>query len=163
MKLFLSALLALTLTACTTTKIDPVTGQPVTAYDPVKTADVKAALEVPVKSVIRRIIKNSPQHSAEIAAYFRGCGLVLCNMAESGQVDPTSFVAGLERVLPTGLGESAQEAIDAKNVLVALYKTYWNDRFRAELPPDQWPYHVADFFCTAIDGALKDAGQPGVK
>lgn len=154
------ALLAGGLTGCKTRQPDGTV-----VFDPVKTQNVKDALQAPIERAAARIIVNSPQHSAEIAKYFAAVGLVFCEMKDSGQFDPTTLLAGLDRALPANVGsdETFQYLLDFKSAAAALYKQFWNDRFRAELPPDQWPYQVADLFCASIDQALKDAGQPGIR
>jgi hypothetical protein len=156
--------LSMCLTGCTTAQTQP-DGTVAQVYDPVKTQAVKDALQAPLQSATRRIIMNSPQHSEEIARYFRSVGAVFCAMKDSGQFDPTTLVAGLDKALPPQLAneELAQYLLDFKVTASALYNQFWNDRFRAELPADQWPYQVADLFCASIDQGLKDAGQPGVR
>jgi hypothetical protein len=56
-----------------------------------------------------------------------------------------------------------QIAIDVKNAVIAIYKIYYGDRFKAELPPDGWVRNVADVLCVSIDQGLKDAGKIGCK
>jgi hypothetical protein len=148
------------LTGCSTTKPD---GTKVP--DPAKTQQVKDALEPIVRIPVRRIIMNSPQHSAEIALYFRSIGGIFCKMAADKQFDPTTLTAALQGLIPPNslANEDVQALLDFKVALEKLYKLYWNDKLRAELPPDGWLVAVCDYFCVAIDNGLKDAGQPGTK
>lgn len=146
-------LLATLLLGCKTTGV----------YDPVKTEQVKAAVTPVIASVVRRVIVNSPQHSDEIALYLRAVGSVFCSASASGSLGPEQVLAALDAAtagLQTGV---EPEIIDAKNVLLALYRINYADRFKAELPADQWPKNVADVICAAIDQGLKDAGKPGVR
>ncbi len=147
-------------TGCTTTTADGTR-----VYDPVKTENVKAALQAPLERATARIIVNSPQHSDEIAKYFSAVGLVFCEMKDSGRLDPTTLLAGLDKALPANIADNEvfQYLLDFKSTAAALYKQFWNDRFHAELPADQWPYQVADLFCQSIDQGLKDAGKPGIR
>lgn len=158
-KCLLSCLLIcclLVFTACKS--INPTTG--VREYDPVKTESVKAALEVPVKGGIRRSILNSPQHSDEIANYFRSVGSVFCKMQTTAQFEPSTLIDELNKFKIPQLEN--QIVADVKDAMVAIYRILYAQRFTAELSPEKWPYHVADFFCKAINTALIDAGKPGV-
>jgi len=143
--------------------VNPTTGQP--EYNPALTQQVKDALEPAVRLPVRRVIMNSPQHSAEIATYFRGIAQVFCKMKEDKSFNPTTLTANLQSILPPKLTnkEAVQTLLDLKVSVESLYKIYWNDRFSAELPEEGWMYNVADFFCSAIDNGLKDAGQAGAK
>ena len=150
------ACLSLASTGCTT--VNPATGQ--AQFDPVKTEDVKAALEVPVVSAIRRTILNSPQHALEISTYFRSLGKIFCSMEATTNFSPATLMAQADALLSPRLKESY--LIEIKDSIVLLYKLNYNKRFTAELPPDQWAYQTSSFFCAAIDRGLKTAGQPGV-
>jgi hypothetical protein len=138
-------------------------GEPTRIYDPVKTQQVKDAVTPVVASVVRRVINNSPQHADEIARYFHAVGAVFCSASETGQLGPEQVLDAMDAAtaeLQAGLDD---EIIDGKNLLMALYKINYGDRFKAELPPDQWPRNVADVICDSIDRGLKDAGKPGVR
>lgn len=157
-KLFaLVAVSALVLSACKS--FNPATGQP--EYDPVKTAQVKAAVVVPVTSAIRRVILNSPAHSDELAAYFRSVGTVFCKMRDTGNFSPEYLVDEVNKVVSPSIGDNVYA--DIKNAAVAIYKISYAQRANAELPPDKWPYSVADVLCSGIDTGLRDAGKPGVR
>ncbi len=137
--------------------------RPARVYDPVKTQQVKDAVAPVIGSIVRRVINNSPQHAAEIASYFHAVGAVFCSASQTGQLGPEQVLAALDAAtseLQAGLDD---EIIDGKNLLLALYKINYGDRFKAELPPDQWPKNVADVICESIDRGLKDAGKPGVR
>jgi len=152
--------LSLGLTGCTTTGPD---GTKVP--DPVQTQQVKDALQPLVRIPVRRIIMNSPQHSDEIAKYFRATGGVFCNMVIEKQFDPTTMTRLLQAVAVPANGISnsdVQALLDFKVALENLYRIYWNDRLRASLPPDGWMAAVSEFFCTAIGNGLIDAGKPGI-
>lgn len=134
-------------------------------FDPIKTEQVKTVMEPLVRIPVRRTIMNSPQHADEIGNYYRGMAHVFCQMAVNKQFDPITLTSGFNEIIkPKGLRDAdIQTLLDFKVALEQLYRTYWNDRFRAELPSEGWMYNVADFFCTAIDNGLKDAGQAGAK
>lgn len=157
------ALCALALTGCKTTRIDPTTGQTTKEFDPVKTAQIKAALEPIGSSAVRRVIKNSPEHSAEIAGYFRAVGSAFCQMSEKGDFDPAYLVGAVDTATAKLQEHVPGEAIEIKNALIACYKIGYEGRFRAELPADQWPKNVADLICACIDQGLKDTGRPGAR
>jgi hypothetical protein len=130
-------------------------------FDPVKTETVKNALQGPLQETVTRIIKNSPQHSAQIGNYFRAVGSVFCKMRDTGTFDSTFLIAELDKAtagLQSGLDPLA---ITAKNTAIGLYTVFYAQRTRAELPPDKFAWNLADLFCKAINTGLKDAGQPG--
>ena len=134
----------------------------VKAYDPVKTEQVKAAIEPVLSSVVRRVVNNSPQHGDEIAGYMRAAGGVFKSAAETGSLGPEQLIAAMDAAT-AGLQDSVDpEIIDGKNALLSLYRILYGDRFKAELPPDQWPRHVADVIAGGIDQGLKDAGKLGI-
>lgn len=147
----------LLLTGCTI--LNPITGKK--EYDPIRTEQVKAALEPVAAGAIRRIIFNSPQHSDQIAEYFRSIGKIFCQMDASGEFSPETLIAEVDKLTAPLIGDVY--IIDIKNALLALYRINYADRFRAELPPDKWPRQIASLFCGAIDRGLKDAGKPGSK
>lgn len=149
-------------TGCTTTTTDA-NGVKIKVYDPVKTQQVKDAIAPVISSVVRRVVLNSPQHSDEIAGYFRAVGGVFCSASASGQLGPEQVVAALDAATVRLQQGVEPEIIDGKNLLLALYKINYGDRFKAELPPDKWPKNVADIICDSIHQGLKDAGKPGVK
>lgn len=131
-------------------------------YDPVKSAQVVAALTVPVQETVRRVIVNSPQHSDEIAAYFRAVGNVFCRMEATGQFTPDQLIAEVEKATQPLQTKVDPLAITVKNTAVALYTIFYSQRHTAQLSPEKWPAHVAKLFCTAIDVGLTDAGKGGV-
>lgn len=167
LKLTLPVMLAVGLLAlllgsgCTTTTYDPVTGWPVKTFDPVKTEKVKAALELPITGGIRRVINNSPNHSAEIGAYFAAVGRVFCSMQEQKAFDPLYLVGEINAIATPDIND--ETILDIKDSLISLYRIFYADRFRAELSPEKWPYHVADLMCQSIDTALLNTGQPGIR
>ena len=140
--------------------VNPQTG--VKEYDPVKTDQVVAALEPIGASAIRRVLKNSPEHSDEIAGYMRSVGMVFYRMESTGEFDPAYVIAELDQIGSPYIPEDLDYVVDIKNALLALYKINYGDRFRAELPPDQWPRQVARLICSSINDGLKDAGKPKI-
>ena len=130
--LFTASLLVLP--ACKST--DPTTGEK--KFDPVKTEQVKAAIEPLVAGGVRRVIANSPQHADDIASYFRNLGTVFCKMRDSGQFSPDYLVAEADKATAPLQAKVDQYAIDLKNGVLSLYRIFYADRLRAELPPDKW-------------------------
>lgn len=144
-------------TGCKST--NPTTGQ--REYDPVKTEQVKAAIEPIAAGAIRRVIENSPQHADEIATYLRSVGRIFCAMETNGNFSAEFLITEADKLTAPLLKDNY--VVDIKNAILALYRINYADRFKAELPPDKWPRHVASLFCASIDRGLKDAGKPGVK
>lgn len=150
---------SLALVACKST--NPATGKK--EYDPVKTEQVKAAVEPILASGVRRVLANNPEHGDEIAGYMRSVGYVFLSASESGELGPEQIIEAADRAT-AGLQNGVDPAIiDGKNALIALYRILYGDRFKAELPPDKWPKHVADVIAQAVDQGLKDAGKPGLR
>lgn len=136
----------------------------VTTIDPAKLEKVKSAVDPVASSALRRAIKNSPQHAAEISAYARALGGVCCDAVASGSVSPGAIVAAGDRATANlQLANIPPEIIDAKNGLFALYLILWDDNLTIALPHNKWPVAVLGIFCDSIDRALKDSGQAGVK
>ena len=155
----LATALMASITACKTT--DPVSGE--RRFDPVKTEQVKASIEPVISSVVRRVIDNSPENSDAIATYLRAVGGVFCSASASGALGPEEIINAADMATSGLQGGVEPEIIDAKNVLIALYKLNYGDRFRATLPADMWPKNVADVLCAAINQGLIDAGKAGVQ
>lgn len=136
--------------------VNPTTGKK--EFDPVKTEQVKAALEPVVTSAVRRMIQNSPEHREEIIRYLQGIGNIFCHMAETRTVDPVYLVNQADALTATYQAKLPDWALDVKNAVVALYKIQYANRHSAELSAEQWPVHVADLCCQSIRQALKDVG-----
>lgn len=128
--------------------------------DPAKLSQIESALEPVVAGAARRVLKNSPQHSDEIALYLRSVGSVFCDMQASGRFEPAYLIDAADKIATPNLPDDY--VIDMKNAAIAVYKIAWGDRFTAELPPDQWPGEVCKLICGSIDTGLKDSGKPGV-
>lgn len=161
--LLLIPFLLIGFTGCTTTQVDPVTGLPVKTYDPVKTQQVKDAVQPVLSSAVRRVLENNPTKKAEIAEYFKAVAAPFCVIGTTGVVDLTLLQASLESITAKYQGKVDPLAIDVKNSALSLFKVYYGDRFKAELPPDAWTRNIADLVCVSVDQGLKDAGLPGVK
>ena len=155
----IAAFIATTGCKTTTTVVSDGKTNVVTQFDPVKTAQVKAAIEPVVAGAIRRVIKNSPQHSVEIGDYMRAVGYAFCTMRSQTNASPELLITMLDTLVAPKIQEDY--IIDIKNAAVSIYKINYGQRFQAELPPDKWPYQVADLLCTSIDTGLKDSGLPG--
>ncbi len=125
--------------------------------DPAKLSQVESALEPVVAGATRRVLKNSPQHSDEIALYLRSVGTVFCDMQASGRFEPAYLIDAVDKIATPQLEDDY--VIDIKNAAIAVYKIAWGDRFTAELPPDQWPAEVCKLICNSINTGLKDAGR----
>lgn len=154
MKSLASIICILLLAGCTTNK----------QYDAQNTENVKAALTPVMASVVHRVIENSPEHSEQIAAYMRAVGKVCCEAQSTGQIGPYSLIYAVDAATAPLLAEGVSpDIIDAKNVLLALYRIQYADRYNAELSPEKWPYHVLALICDSVDQGLKDAGKAGCK
>lgn len=146
------------LTGCKTTN-----SSGVKVFDPVKTEQVKAAVEPFVASIARRILLNNPKQAAEIGNYMRAVGGVFCDASSSGQLSPDQIITAIDGATANLQNGADPLVIDGKNLIITIYRIAYGERFKAELPADQWPKNVADVLCAAIDQGLKDAGQAGVK
>jgi hypothetical protein len=138
--------------------VDPVTGAQV--YDPIKTQRAKAIFEPVIKTPLRAVLLNSPEHAPEIATYFRGIGGVFCAMAVQRQFAPEFLVDAVNSLATPKLKDPYVFIV--KDAIIAGYKLLYADRGRVTLDEASWMLHVSDFACTTIDTALRDAGQQGV-
>lgn len=131
-------------------------------YDPVRTEQVKAALQPAVSTAITAILtKDKPEKAQEIAAYFRAIGGIFCEMARTKTFSPSFLVAEINKIFDEHVkGEIIVIAV--KNSLVSLYTIFYEARHRAELSEQEWPFHVSDLFCKSIGQGLVDAGLPGI-
>lgn len=147
------------ITGCTTTTVGT---NVVVVIDQQKLADVQAALDPVLSSVLRRVIKNSPQHSVEIAGYARAVGRAFLQIKTSHTFSPADVINVVNN-LTSGLQAGVpDEIIDAKNAAIAIYKILWNDKLTTTVPLDGWMDAVSNTFINVINQALIDAGQPGV-
>lgn len=151
------------LPGCTSSSVDPATGQTTSQYDPIKTQQVKDALAPAVSSPIRRIIANNPAKRDAIASYMRATATPFCQIANTGNVDLNVLTMVLDQATAEFQAKIDPTAIDVKNTVLALFKIYYNERFKAELPADGWTRNIADVICKAIDQGLKDSGLPGTQ
>lgn len=148
---FVSALIA----GCTS--INPNTGQ--SEYDAVKTAQVKDAIQPVVSGVVRRVAKQNP----DTAPFFRLAAQTFARMRDDKKFAPSYFIEAMDKAArEQGWYRSDDEwiqlAFDAKNVIIGLYEAFYDSRLSADLPEDQFLFHLADFVSNSIDQGLKDAG-----
>lgn len=157
--LLVIAFVALAFPACST--LNPLTG--VLEYDPVKTEQVKAAIEPFVTAALgSAIAKNGVKHP-ELAEYYRSVGRVFCKMEATSTFSVDFLVEEINKLATPALAKSDPLVLLAKDAAIALYRINYAARHRAELPADKWPAHVAGLLCNGIDTALLNAGLPGVK
>ncbi len=134
----------------------------VVVIDQQKLADVKAALDPVLASVLRRVILNSPDHAVEIAGYARSVGRAFVQIQTSRTFSPADVIKVVND-LTTGLQAGLPgEVIDAKNAAIALYKILWNDKLMVSIPNGGWMDAVSSVFEEVINQALVDSGQPGL-
>jgi hypothetical protein len=129
--------------------------------DPVKLSQIEKALEPVVAGATRRVLKNSPQHSDEIALYLRSVGTIFCDMEASGQFAPEYLIDAADSLVAPNLDDDY--VIDIKNTVIAIYKIAWGDRFTAELPAAEWSGQICKLICGSIDQGLKDSGKAGTR
>ena len=134
----------------------------VKVVDPVRIQQAQAVIEPAAASVLRRAIQRSPQHAQEIGDYARAIGGIFCNMLANSNFS-VEYVVDAANKATDRLTFKSDEVLDAKNAAVALYKVFAADQLVWQLPDNQWLKSICGVFCNAIDTALKDAGQAGVK
>lgn len=162
----LLAILLLAHSGCMTTYVPDATGTNYTAVqviDPVKLANISAAIEPAASAVLRRAMINSPQHAPQIVLYATAIGRIFCQAQQTQQFSPLLLIAQADVATLTLQTNLPPEVIDAKNAALAIYKIAFNEKLTVTVPTNGWPYAVCGIFCDSIDRALKDAGQPGVK
>jgi len=166
--LILAALCVAAFTGCKTTQVVTNPDGSVTTnrvVDVAKTEQVKDAAEAITGMAFRRILGQFPTEAETISKYAAAAGNVLCEMNRTQQFDPFVLEAGLSRiVLPRIQDEDARLwVLDARDAIVMVYKSFYRQRFTAELPANEWPGAVAEVLCNSIDRALIDSGRTGVK
>lgn len=121
--------------------------------DQATTEQVKAAIELPLASAVRRVILNNPEHKVELGNYFKGVRDGFCKVKE-GQFTLQDLITQLDALTPP---ISDQTALDGKNLAVALLRI-WAARNPINVTPQEWLGQVADTACRAIGQGITDAG-----
>lgn len=130
--------------------------------DIVKVDQAKALIEPVAAGALRRALQNSPEHAPKLAQYAASVAGVFCTMTLSNSFQPEFLIAEVDKFADPELAKIGDGyLVDIKNTAIGLYKVFYGDRFRAEVPPDQWLHLVCEFFCDAITQGLTDAGYPG--
>lgn len=143
-------------TGCTT--FNPGTGH--NEYDPVKTSQVKQALKGGVSTTITALLLK--EKNDDVANYLRSIGTVFCQMRNTGEFSPSFLIGQIDKIVNDKVRQNVV-VIALKNTVISLYSIFFEQRHHAELPPDKWPYHLADLFCQSIHQGLVDAGKTGVE
>lgn len=138
--------------------LNPNTGQ--VEFDPVKTEQVKAAIEPVVSSAVRRVVIDNP----ETAQYFQQAVDVFVQMRDTQQFSPEYLVLALDKAAEkedwfSKLDpEVAGYVLDAKNLMIALYRINFADAGRADLSPEKFAWNLLDVLASGVGQGLKDAG-----
>lgn len=130
-------------------------------YDPIKTADVKAAIRPLIVLGADEAFRAVKDKDA-LAEALRGLGHVFLDMKRTGTFSPDFLVSELDARTERLQAKLDHRWIAIKEGVIALYSVAYNHRADAELSPERWPWHVADILSAAIDAALKNAGKPGL-
>lgn len=133
-------------TGCTT--LNPATGQQ--EYDPVKTAKVREIIKPVISEATYQGLKETPQ----LRIYFSQVRDVICAMRDKKQFDPEMLVASLNNVITTtGFVDNPWARIGLHS-LTSMYRIYWVDRGRADLPEDKYLWNILDVMCDGINQGL---------
>lgn len=159
----LSALLSIGSGCTSIPQVDSVTGltNRVTVIDTNKLALVEQSVKTVGSAVFIKAIKNSPQHSVQIANYVRAIGSTFCQVQVSRQFSPATVFPALEAATAQFQADVPAEVIIAKNGIKTIYQILWNDWLTVAVPQDKWPAAVCQVICNLIDQSLTDAGLPG--
>lgn len=136
---------------CTTT--DPTTGQ--TQFDPVKTEKVREAIKPVAASAVRRVIESN-RTSVE---YFKRTSDVICQLAADKKFEPSVVVDAINKVVDDMGLIKDENILDAKNLLIALYKINYADRLNADLPEQSFAWNLLDVLCSSIKQGIEDAAR----
>lgn len=162
----LAATLLLSMTACkTTSTVDPTTGltNTVKTVDPVRLTQIRDIIEPGAASVLRRTIQRSPQHAQEIKDYAGAVSSIFCQMQQSGNFSVDSLIAAADKATSrlqsnaSGNADWTADLVDAKGVLIGVYKAAAADDLTWKLPDNVWLQQISALICNAITQAL--AGQ----
>jgi hypothetical protein len=134
----------------------------VKVVDPIKLNKVAQTLQPLLSTVITRAIRNSPEHSAQIANYVRALGTAFYYVRSSQRFSPAEVLSAVDGATAGLQANVPQDIIDAKNAALSLYNVLLDDKLTVEVPANGWPMAIVNAFYNAIDIGLKDAGQNGI-
>lgn len=151
----IAAILSLFLCTLAFGKIEPVV---TTNHLPVTLKSVKDCVTLVATHSVCRAIQTSPvEYSDAVATYFRELSKVFCDMQKNGNYTPDNLESEVKKLLPPLVTDSYMQA--TRVAILSIYKLAYEDRLRAEIPPDRWLSQVSLLFCEAIREGLKDAGR----
>jgi hypothetical protein len=153
--LLLAFAMAFAAVGCYTT--NPTTGEQ--EFDEVRTGNVKIAFTVFAQSSLRRVlVKNHADHP-NVIRYMTYVSTTLCELRDEGALDPAIIIRRLNQGLAAEDAFSGVpgEVIDVKNLALALYQSFYNQRHRAELDPEKFAWNVLDVMCQSIEQGTFDA------
>lgn len=159
----LSAILSIGSGCKSVSQVDPVTGftNTVTVIDTNKLALAEQSLQTIGSAVFIKAIKNSPQHSVQIANFVRAIGNTFCQVHARRQFSPATVFPALEAATAQFQIGVPEEVIITKNGIKTIYQILWNDHLTISVPDGKWPAAVCQVICRVINQSLLDAGLPG--
>lgn len=132
---------------CGCSTFNPDTGQK--EFDPVKTHKVRAALKPAISTVVLGTIIHNP----EAREPFGKAAVHICKMRDSGEVNLTQLKEAVNSELAPLLRNDLVVA-GTINTVFSLIEINFADRFRADLPEEEFVWNMLDVLCEAITQAV---------
>lgn len=115
-------------------------------FDPVKTAQIEAAVNPIAAAAVRAAAMSHPQY----VPYIKAVGSVFCKIEAGGQFKPADVLAEINKLVPPA---KDPVLLAARDSLTSLYAFFFNKQV-VDVSPEKWPGVLAKIVCTAIDSGL---------
>ena len=141
------ALSVLTLSGCALFK-DKSTGK----LDPIRLQQVSDVVRPVAISAVTRVVKKNP----EVGKYFDSFSGIFCSMAKNKEFSLEYLVRETDKLTSSYIGN--QDLLDAKNIILSIYKIYFVQSVKADVSQDVFLLALSNFFCDSIRQGLTDSG-----
>jgi hypothetical protein len=141
-------------TGCTT--YNPDTGQK--EYDPIRTEQVKAAIEGVAVVAVRRVLDDTHEKSPNVLLYLQQSADFVCLMKTEKKFSPEFLIDGLNK----GLADTFQNQgvdpliLDLKELLISIYKINYASRLNADLNEEGFLLNMLDVLCNSMNRGIAD-------
>jgi hypothetical protein len=141
-------------TGCSTT--NSTTGE--REFDPVRTEQVKAAIQGVTVVAVRRVLDETHEGSPKVIAYLQQSAGLICKMRDERKFSPVFLIDGLN----AGLADTFQNqgvdpmVLDLKELIVTLYKLNYASKGGADLDEEKFVWNLLDVLCNSINQGVAD-------
>lgn len=152
-RIFLIPILAFAIALVGCKTLNPETGEK--EFDPVKTAQVRAAIKPAVSTLVTSVIINNPTS----LQYFQVAGTNICKLRDDHAVSLSAFKEALNSAFSGWEGAADPVVAGAINTLIALVEINYANRLRADLPEEEFAWNLIDVICDGITQGITLAPQ----